>query len=551
MGVSAQQKRAAAPARAGFQISGALVDAVTGQPLAHARVAIAPVTQRNDFTTVITGEDGRFLFSNLAPGKYALAAQAHGYLLQSFNQHEQFSSSIAVGLELDSGNLLFRLPPESAISGVVTDEAGEPVREAQVTLYFTGLAAGTEATRLRGRATTDDQGSYHFGHLAAGRYVVAVSAKPWYAQYPSPGFGGVRVIANGSGGYVGSIMSTTGTAGLREAQANPVNPQLDVAYPITFYSGVTDAASATPIVLGVGEKFAADVNLQPVPALHVRINTGSDSASGTFFVLERRVLDGPPIQVPAETRGVGQGVEEIVGIPAGHYTVKSYNPSKDGPGEWSPSHEIDINDEGEIDHGHGSSYVPVAAALKFDSGAPDRQAWLQLLNKKSRALFSARVNSDGEAVFKQGVPAGSYEVSIANTPGVYLKGISATGTKVSGRTIEIQPGHPVKLAISAARGEGAITGTALRDGKPCAGAMIVLVPADPAHSQVLFRRDQSDSDGTFTLPQVVPGAYTVLAIENGWKLEWMNPEVLKNYLAGGTRIQAQPNGKYNVKVTVQ
>jgi hypothetical protein len=81
--------------------------------------------------------------------------------------------------------------------------------------------------------------------------------------------------------------------------------------------------------------------------------------------------------------------------------------------------------------------------------------------------------------------------------------------------------------------------------------MIVLVPADPVHNQVLFRRDQSDSDGTFKLAAVVPGKYTVLAIENGWDLEWMNADVLKNYMARGVAIQALQNGKYDVKVTVQ
>ena len=129
--------------------------------------------------------------------------------------------------------------------------------------------------------------------------------------------------------------------------------------------------------------------------------------------------------------------------------------------------------------------------------------------------------------------------------------ITAAGASVTGRTIEIRAGAEVKLAISAVHGQGAITGAALRQGKPCAGVMIVLVPADPAHNQVLFRRDQSDSDGTFTLPNVVPGAYTVLAIENGWELEWTKPEVLKDYLGGGAALQVQPNGKYEVKVAVQ
>ena len=96
-----------------------------------------------------------------------------------------------------------------------------------------------------------------------------------------------------------------------------------------------------------------------------------------------------------------------------------------------------------------------------------------------------------------------------------------------------------------------VIGVALRDGRPFAGAMIVLVPADPAHNEILFRRDQSDSDGAFTLTGVVPGAYTVLALENGWELEWTNPEVLKSYLGGGVPVRVQAKGKYDIKVAVQ
>src|ERR1700757_975870 len=85
------------PAAAEFHIEGTMVDSRSGQPLAHTRVAIAPISQRDDFTTMVTGEDGRFVFSHLAPGKYTLTAQRRGYLTHTFNQHDQFASSIVVG----------------------------------------------------------------------------------------------------------------------------------------------------------------------------------------------------------------------------------------------------------------------------------------------------------------------------------------------------------------------------------------------------------------------------------------------------------------------
>jgi carboxypeptidase family protein len=534
LSAAAQPKSVAAATSSDFQINGVLVDSNTGQPIPRARVAIAPVTQRDSFTTVITHEDGRFSFENLAPGKYTLTAQARGYLLQSFNQHDQFSSSIVVGPELDSSNLLFRLSPEGAISGVVSDEAGEPVRRAQVMLYLTGLSAGTEATRTRGRMMTNDEGAYHFGHLPPGRYLVAVTARPWYAQNQSIGYMNVSP----AGGTVGS---------------QPANPQLDVAYPLTFFPGVTDAGAATPIVLGRGEKAAADITLQPVPGVHLRLNQDkSDPERPTRISFEKRVLDGPPIQISVSVNnGDQQKEQEISGLPPGHYTLRTFFAGQGSPTEAAPSREIDVGSNGEIDNSQAGGYVPVTAKLQVDAGASIGQAWLQLLNKKSREVFSERIGNEGEVTFRQGLSSGSYEVSLSSSSGIFLKGISAAGASVIGRTIEIRPGNAVRLVVTAATGQGRVTGTALRQGQPFAGAMIVLVPADPAHNQVLFRRDQSDSDGTFTLANVVPGAYTLLAIEDGWELEWMKPAVLKNYMGAGVPVQVEANGKYDIKAPVQ
>jgi hypothetical protein len=56
--------------------------------------------------------------------------------------------------------------------------------------------------------------------------------------------------------------------------------------------------------------------------------------------------------------------------------------------------------------------------------------------------------------------------------------------------------------------------------------MVVLVPRNPEANGDLFRRDQSDLDGSFALHKVIPGPYTVCAIENGWDLDWGKPDVL-------------------------
>jgi hypothetical protein len=81
--------------------------------------------------------------------------------------------------------------------------------------------------------------------------------------------------------------------------------------------------------------------------------------------------------------------------------------------------------------------------------------------------------------------------------------------------------------------------------------MIVLAPLDLKSNPALFRRDQADSDGTFELNLVVPGRYTLMAIEDGWDLEWADPGVLQKYIAGGESVQIAPNQKTDVSVKVQ
>jgi hypothetical protein len=147
--------------------------------------------------------------------------------------------------------------------------------------------------------------------------------------------------------------------------------------------------------------------------------------------------------------------------------------------------------------------------------------------------------------------AGVYEISSFNMGGYYISNVSGIGAKISGHSVQLAPASTVKLNIAMAKGLGNIDGIVLRDNKPVAEAMVVLVPQEPGRNLARFRRDQSDSDGTFTLQSIVPGNYTVVAIDNGWDLEWSNPEVLKPFLASGATVQVEPDGKYRMKVKAQ
>jgi hypothetical protein len=111
---------------------------------------ITPTDHRSQALSFETGDDGRFDFGGVPLGKYELSAAKRGYLTQSYQQHEDFWTAIAVGRERVSEDLLFNLMPQAIFYGTVNDEAGEPIRRAQVHLYEDpGLGRSERACCLR------------------------------------------------------------------------------------------------------------------------------------------------------------------------------------------------------------------------------------------------------------------------------------------------------------------------------------------------------------------------------------------------------------------
>jgi len=76
--------------------------------------------------------------------------------------------------------------------------------------------------------------------------------------------------------------------------------------------------------------------------------------------------------------------------------------------------------------------------------------------------------------------------------------------------------------------------------------MVVLVPKHPEANLELFRRDQSDLDGSFVLQGVIPGTYTVIAIVDGWDLDWSRAGVLAKYAGHGQTVVVPPAGSHAV-----
>lgn len=535
-------------------ISGTLVDSATGQPIEKAAVTLTPVPARDHLTAVTTGSDGHFEFAGLAGGKYSLQARARGYLSQAFNQHQGYSSAIAVGPGLDPENLTFRLPPECVITGAVSDEAGEPVRGAQVSLYVDSIAAGSREARPAQQEITDDQGGYHFGHLESGEYYIVVSAQVWYAQRPELKIDRTE-LARLRGRYIGAlpdrIRKETAAVPSRNHDSEERRSSLDVVYPITFYPGATDPSSASPITVNPGERFIANVRLQPVPAAHMEIQSSLPGEPGSVYVqLEQKTPWGTfPAPGLANVMN-GSGKTLLTGIPPGRYEMKIRETKPTGK-EMVRESEVEVGSDGTIEQSADDPPAHVTATVKDSTGtAPAVHGTLQLYNPATREFFYAQIPQSGQVEYAEPIAPGQYVVAVTQSGGAFVKSISGTGAKIAGGMVTVEPGAQAKLLVVLGNGYGRITGTAQKEGKPFAGAMVLLVPDEGANTAV-FRRDQSDSDGTFTLNNVVPGKYRVMAIENGWDLEWMKAEVLKKFAGGAVAVDVGTREKLDIKVNVQ
>ena len=332
--------------------------------------------------------------------------------------------------------------------------------------------------------------------------------------------------------------------------------ELDKAYPLTFYPDALDSSAANAIALNPGDRFTADVTIQAMKSVHLRVRSGESKTSPGFQInLKQRIFDRFEPLIQGMTMTASQpGVYDITGIAPGHYMVEVRLPGsareKDAAGWYQ---EVDLSGDVEMNAVSSPGFADVSGIIRFQgTTSPPREVFFVLRNRETGEMFNTAISADGQFAFREDrLRPGSYEVMLGNAQGFGLQKMAVTGATVAGRTLEIMTAGTVHVAGIASHGVGQVNGTALSEDKPMVGAMIVLVPQDPAHNQPLFRRDQSDSDGTFTLRDVVPGNYTVVALANGWQLEWADPAVLQPYLKNGTPVQITGDGAIDIKVQAQ
>jgi hypothetical protein len=516
--VSAIAQNASVPSSGAalYSIAGTVVNRASGEPVRHANVAALSEEDRHTVAAVESDSEGHFSLDHLSAAKYQLTASKRGFRTAFYDEHQEFNSAIVTGPGEETTNLTFRLVPGATLHGAVITDGGDPVENARVMLFQKTRDGKTEGRLAQSdNVNTDDTGAYEFNNLAAGEYLLAVVAEPWYALHRSASRG-PQLNPNSA--------DSLGTADPAAA--------LDVAYPVTYFDSTTDEASASRIVLIGGSRVEANFTLHATPALRIDVDTPRKEDGSIARAELRQTVFGSV--VGTENTGflnsMETGITEFTGVAPGRYELSQGDPPR--------ILEMDASSSMQVDPTLGVPTVSVRGTLRTSAGAPltdECDVSLESADSSARQNSMQAICLRGSFSFSS-VPAGQWQLS-AEGAGSQLSIASVTvGNQTrAGNGITVQD-RPLSVIVTVAQGATRVTGFARRDGKGIAGVMVVLVPRELTALPALARRDQSDSDGSFSLRDVAPGQYTVVAIEEGWELDWAQPEVLARYLRGGIAV---------------
>jgi hypothetical protein len=493
-------------------VTGRVVDAVTGRPVAGAIVTPAgPAVTSGPAvpppSRALTNTDGVFVIRGLRSGTVFFSAEKTGYGTATYNQR-RFGGS-GQGIQITDGKTIdgieIRMWRYASISGTVVDEAGDPAVGVRVQAFTQMLVAGRPHFAQSVTAVTDDRGVYRLGNLGPGAYAVGVPSTqttvPTEVMDVFFGAGGgsaeVRARTARELNELGAAIVPAGTqyafrAGDQTFTLPPGSavPHSEgpgiVVYPTVFFPAAPSLAQAGFVSIRAGEERSS-VDLQLIPSRTTRVSGTVIAPDGPASTVGVRLVPASPdgaveLIDAAMTVTNNTGTFTFPAVPPGQYELVVLR---------KPREPIAL-DQGPPVKVTASGEVTMGTAVRPTAPAPPP------------------IPSDATLYARLSVPVGDTPVTDLVVP-------LLLAPRVTGHLdFEGTADKPPPAAFT--------------------GIRINLDPADGSQLQdasIAARAGRPDEDGQFRTFGVPPGRYVLrVTTPGGW--------VLKGAFAGGVDITDTP-----------
>jgi protocatechuate 3,4-dioxygenase beta subunit len=483
--------------------------------------------------TTQTDEQGHFVFHDVEPGMYQLGAERQGFITGRYGQRRDTSiDPLIVGEGQLPSNVVMKLAPQAVVAGKVTDEYGDPVINAPVSLSRRETRLRTTGLVIAGRGTTNSLGEFRIASLAAGTYTLSVRPVT-----PMP------------------LPDTN----------QPVPDQPEMRYPVTYYPASLDADAAKPIVVESGAEITGlDMTLHKTATFEIRGTLDGVPARATASTAPQQPpARTPTVQLypdttqhtqmsPVGLSSLRDGAFAIADVRPGNYILVARAPAENPAQFLAAVQPIEVKDKN-VD-GVKLTLKPgreVKASVSIEDKTSLRLNGLFVNLVSVYPLgtgASAQVMNDETSMTFHAVLPLPYRVDVTNLPyncHCFVKSIRYGGREIPDSGVDLTTGGPIEMVVgtNAALVEGTIVDG---QGKPVGGAAVALVPKDGSLTKL--RTGTADDNGKYFFDNNPPGDYKLLAWEDIDPAALNEPGFAQRFDASAKLVTLEPSGRQTVRL---
>lgn len=510
-------------------LKGTVVEADTGKPLRRAKVSVSSTDVGGLRKDASTGLDGKYEFKELPAGSYKLSVTRSGYLPLDYGQRRP--GELGRPIDVADGQALekldFALPRMGVISGLITDERGDPIEGVTIlamrSLFFNGRR--TLVPVGSANVQTDDTGMYRISRLPPGSYyVMAMTRETW------------KVMENGK--------------------------EVLLGYLPTYFPGAPNAAEARRVSVGVGQQLLG-IDLGLVPGRTARVSGRAVDSEGKPFKdvslsQEIRGLDFASFRGGPSGHVAGDGTFTIPDVPPGDYVVTAMRMEQDGAPEVAQT-SITIDgtdiDNVSLSGSAGGSVTGrvIADADGFDPTSVRMTIGAVIQGQASPAVLGAfrngggvtRVKADGSFTVSHVFGPSRFQVSVPG--GWFVKTITHDGRDLVDSTFELASGETwTDVDVTLSKRNATINGDIVDDqNAPITSGTVILFSSDKEKwfdGSRYLKATRPNQQGQWRITGLPEGDYLVAAVEYVENGEWKDPEYLASLRDVATRVSVADGG---------